>query len=45
MKDDLPIVAFASSADWDAWLVVHHEASSGIWLKIAKKDSGIDSVT
>jgi uncharacterized protein YdeI (YjbR/CyaY-like superfamily) len=45
MKDDLPIIAFATSEDWDAWLVDHHEASSGIWLKIAKKDSGIDSVT
>ncbi|MEA2371551.1 MAG: hypothetical protein QOH12_1945 [Solirubrobacteraceae bacterium] len=45
MKDDLPIIAFATSEDWDVWLVDHHEASSGIWLKIAKKDSGIDSVT
>jgi len=45
MKDDLPITPFASSEHWDAWLVDHHETSKGVWLKIAKKGSGIDTVT
>lgn len=45
MTDDLPIISFASCEGWDAWLVDHHETSSGIWLKIAKAGSGIDSVT
>ena len=38
-------MAFASPADWAAWLAEHHEDSGGLWLKIAKKGSGVDSVT
>lgn len=44
-KSDLPIIPFASQADWEAWLEVHHDASDGLWLKIAKKASGIESVS
>jgi uncharacterized protein YdeI (YjbR/CyaY-like superfamily) len=42
---DLPILAFARPRDWEAWLAEHHEASAGIWLKLAKKASGTPSVT
>jgi len=44
-KQDQPVLAFASRAGWDAWLAEHHTSSSGLWLKIAKKGSGIDSVS
>jgi uncharacterized protein YdeI (YjbR/CyaY-like superfamily) len=37
--------AFATVADWEAWLEAEHENADGIWLKIAKKASGIESVT
>jgi uncharacterized protein YdeI (YjbR/CyaY-like superfamily) len=37
--------AFTTAADWEAWLDAEHERSDGIWLKIAKKKSGIESVT
>ena len=37
--------AFATAADWEAWLEDEHERTDGIWLKIAKKASGIESVT
>lgn len=30
---------------WAAWLAKHHACCPGIWLQIAKKDSGIASVT
>jgi uncharacterized protein YdeI (YjbR/CyaY-like superfamily) len=43
--DELPVAAFASQEIWEAWLEAQHEASTGIWLKIAKRGSGIDSVT
>jgi uncharacterized protein YdeI (YjbR/CyaY-like superfamily) len=36
---------FASPADWEAWLEDHHAASDGVWIKIAKKDAGIESVS
>jgi uncharacterized protein YdeI (YjbR/CyaY-like superfamily) len=44
-SDDLPVIACASAEDWEAWLEEHHESASGLWLKISKKGSGIDSVT
>ena len=38
-------LAFADQAAWREWLAEHHAASDGIWLKFAKKASGIPSVT
>jgi uncharacterized protein YdeI (YjbR/CyaY-like superfamily) len=43
-RDDLPILSFPSQASWEAWLAKHHAKSQGIYLKIAKKDSGARSV-
>jgi uncharacterized protein YdeI (YjbR/CyaY-like superfamily) len=45
MADDLPIVLFASSADFEAWLEENHDDSDGLWLKIAKKGTEPPSVT
>jgi uncharacterized protein YdeI (YjbR/CyaY-like superfamily) len=42
--DDLPQHAFASDADWEQWLERHHAASEGLWIRMAKRDAGIDSV-
>lgn len=44
MAPDLPIVAFATPADMEAWLEEQGEASDGIWLKMAKKGSGETTV-
>jgi uncharacterized protein YdeI (YjbR/CyaY-like superfamily) len=44
-KPDLPIMPFASRKDWEAWLDEHHASSPGVWLKIAKSDAGIPTVT
>jgi len=45
MADDLPIVLFASPAELEAWLEENSAAVEGVWLKIAKKGSGVESVT
>lgn len=45
MTDELPVLAFASGAEWGAWLADEHATSNGVWIKIAKKNSGIPSVT
>ena len=45
IKDNLPIVAFISQDEWESWLREQHTESNGLWLKIAKKGSGNDSVT
>jgi len=43
-KNGLPILPFSSQRAWEKWLDEHHRTSKGLWLKIAKKGSGIDSV-
>jgi uncharacterized protein YdeI (YjbR/CyaY-like superfamily) len=35
----------ASRADWRDWLEAHHGDADGVWLKIAKKRTGIASVS
>ena len=42
---DLPIVAFKSQQAFDAWLTSQRADSRGLWLKIARKSSGIASVS
>lgn len=44
-SDDLPVLSFATQAEWEAWLDEHHAESQGLWLKIAKKASGVATVT
>jgi uncharacterized protein YdeI (YjbR/CyaY-like superfamily) len=44
-KPDLPIISFASRDAWEMWLARNHVTSTGLWLKVAKKGSGIDTVT
>jgi uncharacterized protein YdeI (YjbR/CyaY-like superfamily) len=41
----LPVQSFASADELRAWLEEHHTTSQGLWIKIAKKGSGIPSVT
>src|SRR4051812_38882048 len=43
-KQGLPILPFASPRTWEEWLAKHHKTSKGLWLKLAKKDSGIESI-
>ena len=42
---ELPILPFANKKKWTNWLAKQHDRSAGVWLKIAKKDSGIATVT
>jgi uncharacterized protein YdeI (YjbR/CyaY-like superfamily) len=43
-KAEQPILSFATPDELGAWLNEHAEESDGIWLKFAKKASGIPSV-
>jgi uncharacterized protein YdeI (YjbR/CyaY-like superfamily) len=40
-----PVRLFANRAAWDAWLEKNHRKSEGLWLRLAKKGSGMRSVT
>lgn len=42
---ELPIMLFARQQDWAEWLDQQHAESPGVWLRIAKKASGIESVS
>ena len=42
---DLPILPFASVSLWEQWLGEHQGQFDGVWIKLAKKASGIASVT
>ena len=43
-KAEQPVLFFATPVELEAWIDEHGEESDGIWLKFAKKDSGIESV-
>ena len=43
--DGVEIVVFRDAAAWESWLAENYELQAGVWLKIAKKRSGIPSVT
>jgi uncharacterized protein YdeI (YjbR/CyaY-like superfamily) len=44
-KDDLPVIPFAQQRDWAAWLADNHASAAGVWIQLAKKGSGIQSIT
>jgi uncharacterized protein YdeI (YjbR/CyaY-like superfamily) len=44
-RNGLPISTFQSAKDWAAWLKRNHEKAPGVWIRFAKKASGIASVT
>jgi len=43
--DGFPIRLFKSKQDWAAWLEKNHRKSTGLWLRLAKKDAGLRSVS
>ena len=45
MADELDVIACEDAAAWEAWLAANHGLARGVWLKIAKKGTGVASVT
>lgn len=43
--DGKPVKPFATQKAWAAWLEKNHATSSGLWLQLMKKGSGLKSVT
>jgi uncharacterized protein YdeI (YjbR/CyaY-like superfamily) len=43
-QPDLPVEEFATAKAWERWLRAHHDTAPGLWLKIAKKGSGVTTV-
>jgi uncharacterized protein YdeI (YjbR/CyaY-like superfamily) len=44
VKEELPVLEFQSADDLRSWLENNHQTSSGIWIRIYKKHSGVKSV-
>jgi len=40
-----PIRAFKSQADFESWLERNYESPQGVWIRFARKGSGIESVS
>lgn len=45
IQNELIVLAFLDQKSWAKWLRKNHLSSPGIWMQIAKKNSGIASVT
>jgi uncharacterized protein YdeI (YjbR/CyaY-like superfamily) len=43
--DAAEVIAFRDAVEFEAWLAEHVDRSAGVWLKIAKKGSGVTSLT
>lgn len=43
--NSIPTIAFKTSESFETWLEKQHDQSSGIWMKIFKKDSGKKTIT
>ncbi|WP_327418866.1 YdeI/OmpD-associated family protein [Streptomyces sp. NBC_01233] len=43
--DGVEIVGFADAEAFEGWLAEHHTRHEGVWVKVAKKKSGLPSVT
>jgi uncharacterized protein YdeI (YjbR/CyaY-like superfamily) len=43
--DGKPVMDFRRKSLWTRWLEKNHDRSAGVWLRLAKKDSGLVSVT
>ena len=42
---DLPIIMFETQQEWDTWLEQNQEATAGLWVRFAKKGSGLRSIS
>jgi uncharacterized protein YdeI (YjbR/CyaY-like superfamily) len=44
-QNELPVSLFKTKKDWETWLDENHVTSNGVWLQLAKKASGLQTVS
>ena len=44
VKPDSPILSFTNTKEFTSWLAKHHEDSTGIWLRLFKKNADVPSL-
>ena|SRR5690348_1588873 len=40
-----PTLVFETQQDWETWLEEHQSETKGVWLRLAKKATGLPSIT
>jgi len=43
-RQGLPVLELGGPAEWERWLERNHDAVPGVWLKFAKKGTGVTTV-
>ncbi len=43
--DEAAVIALSDAVEFEAWLGAHVDLQAGVWLKMAKKGSGVPSLT
>ncbi|MDQ4029950.1 MAG: YdeI/OmpD-associated family protein [Actinomycetota bacterium] len=43
--NELPVLQPASAKEWEEWLETNHASSAGVWVRLAKKGSVIETVS
>jgi uncharacterized protein YdeI (YjbR/CyaY-like superfamily) len=43
-RAEAPVLELATQADWERWLDANHGDADAVWLKFAKKGSGVETV-
>jgi uncharacterized protein YdeI (YjbR/CyaY-like superfamily) len=41
----MELLPFATKDEFEAWMEKHHASVDGVWIKVAKKGSGVPSIT
>jgi uncharacterized protein YdeI (YjbR/CyaY-like superfamily) len=44
VHDNYPVKSFKSASDFEKWLDKYHKKADGLWMKIAKANTGIKSI-
>lgn len=45
VSESFTFIDFSSAADWESWLADHYDRQGEAWLRIAKKNAGVRSIT
>jgi len=45
MPDDYPVLLFEHRRAWEDWLERNHDGERGVWVRLARKDSALRSVS
>ncbi|WP_276486045.1 YdeI/OmpD-associated family protein [Paraflavitalea pollutisoli] len=45
IQDDLPVLSFQSSEEFEAWMHEHHQEAKGLWLRMYKKGTNVKTVS